>query len=121
MSSQLTRPFLRNAAIGAATASYRALFYRWWDAFIIMAALGALCGILYTLLVPVFRNRPALRTVPYVLCFYLFIVGGLGVGVLKHDEMSANALTSPWGIGFILVAGAIGGLMAARTFERRSR
>ena len=36
MPSQLPLLFLRNAAIGAATASYRALFYRWWDVFVVL-------------------------------------------------------------------------------------
>jgi len=111
------RPFLRNAAIGAVAASYRALFYKWYDVFGLLFGLGALSGILYTLVEPLVRSRPRLHYVPWVLCYYLVIAGGLGVGVLKHDDWSVNALTNPWGIGFFLIAGAIGAYAAARIFE----
>ncbi len=114
------RRFLRNAAIGAAAASYRALFYRWWDVFAILLAFGALSGILYTLLEPLVRQHPRLHYLPYILGFYLLIFGGIGVGAIKHDEMSVNVLTSPWGIGFFLIAGMIGGYVAGRTFEDKS-
>ena len=112
--------FLRNAAIGAIAASYRALFYKWWDVFGILLALGALSGVLYTLLEPLVRQHPRFHYVPYILGFYLVIFGGIGVGVLRHDEWSLDALTSPWGIGFFLIAGAIGGYVAGRTFEDKS-
>jgi hypothetical protein len=53
-----------------------------------------------------------------VLSAYLVIFGGVGaLAVLKHDKESATVLTNPWFVGFVLVAGALGGYAAARTFE----
>jgi len=111
------RPLLRNAAIGAAFLSYRALFYREYGFFALLCGLGALSGVLYTLLEPLFRNRPRLHYLPWILCAYLAIGGLTIVGVLEHDEMSIAALESPWGVGFLLIAGAIGAYAAARMFE----
>src|SRR2546426_9351453 len=62
---------LRNAAIGAAFLSYRALFYREYGFFALLCGLGALSGVLYTLLEPLFRNRPRLHYLPWILCAYL--------------------------------------------------
>ena len=108
----------RNAAIGAACCSYRALFYRSWDILPIMVAMGALAGCLYTLVEPAVRTRPRLHYLPWVLSAYLVIFGGVGaLAVLKHDKESATVLTNPWFVGFVLVAGALGGYAAARTFE----
>jgi len=88
--------FIRNAAIGAAACSYRALFYRYFDILPVMLGLGALSGCLYTLLEPIVRTRPRLHYLPWVLCAYLVIFGGVGVvGVLKHDQESLEVLTSP--------------------------
>jgi len=109
---------LRNAAIGAAFCSYRALFYRAWDILPVLLGMGALSGCLYTLLEPAVRRRPRLHYLPWVLCAYLVIFGGVGVtGALQHDEESIQVFTNPWFIGFVLVAGAIGAYAAARTFE----
>ena len=110
--------FIRNAAIGAAACSYRALFYRYFDILPVMLGLGALSGCLYTLLEPIVRTRPRLHYLPWVLCAYLVIFGGVGVvGVLEHDQESLEVLTNPWFIGFVLIAGPIGAYAAARTFE----
>ena len=111
----------RNTAIGAAVLSYRALFYRDYGMFAFMLALGALSGVLYTLLLPFVRSRPRLHYLPWILCAYFAIGGVLAVGVLKHDDMSLAALKSPWGVGFFLIAGAIGAYAAARTFEDKER
>jgi len=87
---------LRNAAIGAAFCSYRALFYRAWDILPVLLAMGALSGCLYTLLEPAVRRRPRLHYLPWVLCAYLVIFGGVGVtGALQHDEESIQVLTNP--------------------------
>jgi len=114
------RLFLRNAAIGAATLSFRALFYRDYEAFAILLGLGALSGILYTLLEPMVRGHPRLHYLPWILCAYFVLGGIVAVGVVEHDEMSSAILTSPWGIGFLLIVGAIGAYAAARTFEDKT-
>ena len=92
----------RNAAIGAAFLSYRALFYREYGFFALLCGLGALSGVLYTLLEPLFRNRPRLHYLPWILCAYLAIGGTTIVGVLEHDDMSLTVLKSPWGGGVSL-------------------
>ena len=108
----------RNAALGAAFCSYRAIFYRSWDLLPIMLAMGALAGSLYTILESAVRSGPHRHYLPWVLSAYLVIFGGVGVlAVLKHDEESAEVLTNPWFVGFVLVAGALGAYAAARTFE----
>ena len=108
----------RNAGIGAAACSYRAVFYRQWDVFLVLAAAGALAGCLYTVLEPAVRKHPRLHYLPWVLCAYLVIFGGVGVGALiEHDQDSLRMIASPWFIGFILVVGPIGAYAAARTFE----
>lgn len=107
----------RNAAIGAALVSWRALFYRWYDVFVVMLVLGALSGALYTLLEPYVRGRPKLRYLPWILSMYLVLGGGTVVGVLKHDDMSIAILSSPFGIAFLVVLGAFGGYAIARQFE----
>jgi hypothetical protein len=82
-----------------------------------MLVLGALSGVLYTLLEPFVRNRPRLHFLPWIVCAY-FAIGGIIVrGVLLHDEMSAAVLKSPWGVGLFLVAGAIAAYAIARTIE----
>ena len=111
----------RNAAIGAAVLSYRALFYRDYGMFTFMLALGALSGVMYTLLLPFVRSHPRLHYLPWILCAYFAIGGVLAVGVLKHDDMSLAALKSPWGVGFFLIAGAVAAYAAARTFEDKQR
>ena len=111
----------RNAAIGAAVLSYRALFYRDYGMFAFMLALGALSGVLYTLLLPIVRSHPRLHYLPWILCAYFAIGGVLAVGVLKHDDMSLAALKSPWGVGLFLIAGAVAAYAAARTFEDKER
>ena len=109
---------LRNAGIGAVACSYRALFLRYFDILPIMIVLGALTGCLYTLVEPAVRSRPRLHYLPWVLCAYLIIFGGVGaVALLKHDQESIDMLTNPWFIGFILIVGPIGAYAAARTFE----
>ena len=112
--------FLRNAAIGAAFLSYRALFYRDYEIFALMLGLGALSGVLYTLLEPLIRSHPRLHYLPWIMCAYFVLGGTVAVGVLKHDEMSSAVLTSPWGIGVLLIVGAIGAYAAARTFEDKT-
>ena len=114
------RILLRNAAIGAAALSYRALFYRDYEIFALMFSLGAVSGVLYTLFAPVVRSHSRLHYLPWILCAYLVLGGTVAVGVLKHDEMSSAVLTNPWGIGFLLVVGAIGAYVAARTFEDKT-
>src|SRR5882762_4582525 len=111
------RRLLRNVALGAGVLSFRALFYRDYSLFAFMFALGGLSGVLYTLLVPFVRNRPRLHYLPWILCAYFAIGAIIAVGLLKHDEMSAAALRSPWGVGFFLVAGAIAAYAVARTVE----
>jgi hypothetical protein len=114
------RLFLRNAAIGAAALSYRALFYRDYEVFALLLGLGAVSGVLYTLLEPVFRNHPRLHYLPWILCAYWVLGGGLAVGMLKHDEMSFAILNSPAGVGLLLIVGAIGGYAAARALEDKT-
>ncbi len=111
------RLLLRNAAIGAAFLSYRALFYREYEFFALLCGLGALSGVLYTLLEPLVRSRPRLHYLPWILCAYLVIGGTIVVGVRKHDDMSIAVLESPWGVGFFLIAGALAAYAAARMFE----
>ncbi len=89
--------------------------------FAFMLALGALSGVLYTLLLPFVRSHPRLHYLPWILCAYFAIGGVLAVGVLKHDDMSVAALKSPWGVGFFLIAGAVAAYAAARTFEDKQR
>ena len=43
------------------------------------------------------------------------------MGVLKDDDMSVAALKSPWGVGFLLIAGAIAAYAVARTLEDKQR
>src|SRR2546430_17008159 len=105
----------RNAAIGAAVLSYRALFYRDYGMFAFMLALGALSGVLYTLLLPFVRSHPRLHYLPWILCAYFAIGGGLAVGGLKHAHRSRTALKSPGGMGSFLLAGAAPAYAAART------
>jgi hypothetical protein len=108
----------RSAAIGAAACSYRAAFYRQWDVFLVLAAAGALAGCLYSVLEPAVRRHPRLRYLPWVLCAYLVIFGGVGVGgLIEHDQHSLQIVANPWLIGFILVVAPIGAYAAARTFE----
>ncbi|SRR5712692_10020949 len=107
----------RNVAIGAGVLSFKALFYRDYRMFALLLALGGLSGALYTLLVPFVRNRPRLHYLPWILCAYFAIGGVTAVGVLEHDEMSAAVLRSPWGVGFLLIAGAIAAYAVARTLE----
>jgi hypothetical protein len=111
------RRLARNVAIGAGVLSFRALFYREYGMFGLMLALGAVSGALYTLFEPVVRNHPRLHYLPWILCAYSAIGGVTAVGVLKHDEMSAAILGSPWGVGFLLIAGAIAAYAVARTLE----
>ncbi len=111
------RRLLRNAAIGAGILSYRALFYRDYGMFALMLGLGALSGLLYTMVEPLVHERPRLHYLPWILCAYFAIGGIIAVGVLKHDEMSAAVLRSPWGVGFLLIAGAIAAYAVARTVE----
>jgi hypothetical protein len=111
-------PFLRNAAVGAFFCSYRALFYREWDVFLVLAAMGALAGCLYTLVEPAVRSHKRLHYLPWVLAAYLVIFGGVGVGaVVEHDAESLEIMKNPWFIGFVLLAGPIGAYAAARMFE----
>src|SRR5205807_3055453 len=108
----------RNAAIGAAVCSYRALFYRAWDVLPVMLAMGALSGCLYTWVEPAVRGRPRLHYLPWVLCSYLVLFGGVGLtGVLMHDEETIQTLTNPWFLGFVLLAGPIAAYAGARMFE----
>ncbi len=111
------RRMARNVAIGAAILSFRALFYRDYGLFAFGLALGALSGVLYTLLEPFVRDRPRLHYVPWILCAYFAIGGVVAVGVLKHDEMSADVLKSPWGVGLLLIGGALAAYAVARTLE----
>ncbi len=111
------RRLARNVAIGGGVLSFRALFYQDYSMFAFMLALGALSGALYTLLEPFVRNRPRLHYLPWILCAYFAIGGVTAVGVLKHDEISAAVLESPWGVGFLLIAGAIAAYAVARTLE----
>jgi hypothetical protein len=110
-------PLLRNAAIGAAVLSYRALIYRDYQVFALFLGLGALSGVLYTGVAPFVRNHPRLHYLPWILCAYLFLGGTVAIGILKHDDMSVAVIESPWGIGFLLAVGAIGAYAAARTLE----
>ena len=110
--------FLRNAAIGAVACSYRALFYRAWDVLLVLLPVGALSGLLYTALEPMVRHRPYLHYVPWVLCAYLVLFGGVGLaGLLAHDQESIEVFKNPWFVGLILIIGPIGAYAAARTFE----
>jgi len=111
------RQLARNVAIGAGVLSFKALFFRAYRMLPLMLALGALSGALYTLLVPFVRNRPRLHYLPWILCMYFAIGGITAVGVLEHDEMSSAVLRSPWGVGFILIAGALAAYAIARTIE----
>ena len=109
---------LRNAAIGAAFVSYRALIYRDWFAFVTLFVGGALSGCLYTLLEPLVRERPYLHYLPWILCGYLVLFGALGgAAILTHDRESIDILTNPWFIGFGLIATPIAAYAAARMFE----
>jgi len=110
--------FLRNGALGALFCSYRALLYREWDFFLVLAAVGALAGCLYTLVEPAVRSYKRLHYLPWVLAAYLVIFGGVGVGaVLEHDTESLEIMKNPWFIGFVLLAGPIAAYAAARMFE----
>ena len=114
------RLLLRNAAIGAAFLSYKALFDREYAVFALLCGLGALSGVLYTLLAPLLRKRPRLHYLPWILCAYFAIGGIIVVGVRRHDPMSNAVLESPWGVGFFLVAGALAAYAVARIFEDKT-
>ena len=110
--------FLRNGTIGAIFCSYRALVYKDWDGFVVLAAMGALAGCVYTLVEPAVRSHKRLHYLPWVLAGYLVIFGGVGVGALvEHDTESLEVMKNPWFIGFVLLAGPIGAYAAARMFE----
>jgi hypothetical protein len=111
---------LRNAAIGAAFLSYKALFDREYGVFALLCGLGALSGVLYTLLAPLVRNRPRLHYLPWILCAYLAIGGIIVAGVRRHDAMSNAVLESPWGVRFFLFAGALAAYAVARMFEDKA-
>jgi hypothetical protein len=114
--------FLRNAGIGAAFCSHRALFYREWGLLPVLAALGALAGCLYTLLEPAVRSHKRLHYLPWVLGAYLVIFGVAGVtGLLQHDPESLEIIKNPWFIGFVLLAAPFAAYAAARMFEDRER
>jgi len=110
--------FLRNGTIGAIFCSYRALVYKDWDGFVVLAAMGALAGCVYTLVEPAVRSHKRLHYLPWVLAGYLVIFGGVGVGALvEHDTESLEVTKNPWFIGFVLLAGPIAAYAAARMFE----
>jgi hypothetical protein len=94
------------------------VFYRDFEILPIVLVLGALAGVLYTVLEPAVRRRPRLHYLPWVLCAYLLIYGGVGVtAVLKHDRESLGFLANPWFIGFVLVAGPVAAYAVARMLE----
>ncbi len=110
--------FTRNAVIGALFCSYRALFYRQWDAFLVLALMGALAGCLYSVVEPAVRSNKRLHYLPWVLAGYLVVFGGVGVGSLvEHDAESMAVTKNPWFIGFVLLAAPIAAYAAARMFE----
>jgi len=114
------RRFLRNGAIGARFCSYRALFYREWDVFLVLSVMGALAGCQYTLVEPTVRSHKRLHYLPWVLAAYVVIFGGVGVGAVlehDHDTESLAIMKNPWFIGFVLLAGPIAAYAAARMFE----
>ena len=114
------RPLFRNAAFGALFCSYRAVFYRDWPAFLVLATMGALAGCLYTLVEPAVRSHKRLHYLPWVLAAYLVVFGGVGAGaLLEHDTESLEMMKNPWFIGFVLLAVPIGAYAAARMFEDR--
>lgn len=110
---------LRNALIGGGVLSFRALFFHDYGLFALLFILGMLAGLLYTGLEPVFRGRPRLRYVPWLICAYGILGVEVGVGLVKHDEMSEEAIRNPWGVIFLLVLGAVGAYAAARNLEPR--
>jgi hypothetical protein len=110
--------FVRNAVIGALSCSYRAVFYRDWKIALLLAAMGAVAGCLYTVVEPAVRAHKRLHYVPWVLAAYLVIFGSVGVGgLIEHDTESLEVMKNPWFIGFVLLAGPLAAYAAARTFE----
>ena len=114
--------FLRNAGIGALFCSYRALFYREWKAFVVLAAMGALAGCLYTLVEPAVRSHKRLHYLPWVLAGYLVVFGAVWFpSLLEHDTESLEMIKNPWFIGFVLLAAPLAAYAAARMFEDKER
>ena len=121
--------WIRNALIGAALTSFKAMLALTaipsdpsaQGIAASLAAAGALAGVGFTALTPLGKASKLGRYAVWVIAVYIILAAITVPLAVQGDQAVMNMLTTPMGWAFLLAVGLVTGVFCARVAERWSK